>query len=334
MGYRGIVLIVILVFGILFSFFYASSFLNYRIKHSPDAIPISPTVSQEQILAIVEGDYRKKVPGFLEAYLHFHYYNYSQGQEDDEEYQRFLRTIMPGWKLSEIKDNPSLLNLSLVFVHANGSIYRINSQSDTFEKVCDQPSIDCILGRYAELARDRLVYEVGAIVEGANGYDSDVHYIVDAETGRIVYHSPYLNTRPLPHRFLIDNYTQTVNELEQQRDNARFGATIEIVYNASEISATEGNTWKGFDPPDVILTLNNITEDALTITWFNHDTISHTVTSDDGYSDLLGNRLDSGLVESGESYAFVFIEEGPYQYHCRIHPWMKGSISIMPSDFY
>lgn len=45
MGYRGIVLIVILVFGVLFSFFYASSFLNYRTKHSPDVAARNRTIA-------------------------------------------------------------------------------------------------------------------------------------------------------------------------------------------------------------------------------------------------------------------------------------------------
>lgn len=333
MGWRSSVLLVILSFAILFSFMYSSYQLNYAPPHDPNVIPAEPKIMQAQALAIVESEFRKNVPSYREAYLHFQYYNFSrENYENDEEYQSYLRSLVPGWKLSEIKANPSLLSLTLAFVHANGTTYSIDPQTRTFEKVCDQPSMDCVLGKHAgEVAKDRLVYEVGAIVEGSDGYNSDVHYIFDAETGRVIYHIPYLTPRPLPHRLITDN-TRTVNELEQQKENARFGAAIEIEQNASEIAGREGALMRGYKPPDVIVTLYNNT-DAVTITWSNHDAIGHTVTSDDGYSDILGEKLDSGLIEPGGSYTFVFIEEGPYQYHCTIHPWMKGSISIMPSSF-
>jgi plastocyanin len=308
--------------------------MNYRIAHDPDTIPVIPILSQEQALAIVENEYRRNTPGYQEAYLHFQYYNYSKGIEQDEEYQRYLMSLNRGWKLSEIKAEPSLLSLSLFFVHANGTVYSISTENHTFEKVCDKPSIDCPLGRAGETARDRLVYEVGAIVEGSNGYHSDVHYIIDAETGQVVYNIPYFNPRPMPDRFIIvDNNTQTVRELAHRMENARFGASIEIQQNASKMDGGTVQQYRGYNPSEVTVRLLNITTDAVTIIWVNRDDASHTVTSDDGYSDILDNKLDSGLIRPGGEYTFVFIEEGPYQYHCRIHPWMKGSISVMPSDF-
>lgn len=332
MGYQSTLFIVIIVFAILFSLMYASSLINYRVPHEPNTIPTSPIVSQAQALAIVEGEYRKNMRSFHEAYLHFNYYNHSKERAQDEEYQTYLLSLAPGWKLSEVKANPLLLSLTLAFVHANGTIYFIDQPERTFEKVCDKPSIDCPFGNAAETARDRLVYEVGAIVEESDGYDSDVHYIIDAETGRIVYHTPYFNPSSLPHRFIVDNSNRTVNELEQQLENARFGGAVAIVQNASEIAGEEGTSMKGYDPPDVVVNLYNNT-DAITITWLNHDSVGHTVTSDNGYSHILGEKFDSGMIEPGSNYAFVFSEEGTYQYHCRIHPWMKGSISIMPSNF-
>lgn len=335
MGYQSTMLIVILVFMVLFSLIYASSLLNYRISHDSNMIPTLPLLSQIQTLTVIENEFRRNVPSYQEAYLHFQYYNYSKGKEQDEEYQRYLPSLIRTWKLSEIKENPGLLNLNLFFVHANNTIYSINAQNRTYEKVCDKPSIDCPLGRAGEIANDRLVYEVGAIVEGSNGYHSDVHYIIDAETGSIVYHIPYFNPRPMPHRLIIDNYTQTVNELESRIENARFGASIEIVENVSILagSTEHDSNMGGYSPSDVIVLMHNNTSDAVAITWINHDVVGHTVTSDDGYSDILANRLDSGLIRPGEEFTFVFIEEGPYQYHCRIHPWMKGSLSIMPSDY-
>jgi len=304
----------------------ASFSINFRVHHERNAIPTSPILSQAQALAIVESDYRKNVPGYHEAYLHYNYYNFSREKYEDENYQSYLRSLGPGWSPSKINVDPSLLNLTLVFVHANGTIYSIDPQAHTFEKICNKPSADCVLGRAAEYARDRLVYEVGAFVVGSDGYDSDIHYIVDAETGKIVYHIPYFYPIPLPYR-LVNYNNQTINDLRQQIGDARFGAAIEIEQNASEIAK---NTMKGYSPSDVLVILNNNT-DALAITWSNHDTIAHTVTSDDGFSNFQGDRFNSGMIGPGKDYIFVFIDEGAYQYHCSIHPWMKGSISIVPN---
>src|SRR5690606_41184042 len=115
--------------------------------------------------------YRRAVPDFQEAYLHVQYYNFSRDLVDDNEYQLYLRSIAPGWKLSDVKTNPELLSLTLVFVHANGTLYMVDAKDGKFEKICDQPSLNCPLGSFGESARDRLVYEVGAIVEGKDdGY--------------------------------------------------------------------------------------------------------------------------------------------------------------------
>jgi len=58
-----------------------------------------------------------------------------------------------------------------------------------------------------------------------------------------------------------------------------------------------------------------------TITWINQDAIDHTVTSDDG-------GWDSGNIGSGKSYSITLNQPGQYNYHCSIHPFMKGSIIV------
>lgn len=58
------------------------------------------------------------------------------------------------------------------------------------------------------------------------------------------------------------------------------------------------------------------------ITWINEDTVAHTVTSD---SDSI---LNSGTISPGESFSFTFDNAGSINYHCAIHPSMKGSIIV------
>lgn len=59
-----------------------------------------------------------------------------------------------------------------------------------------------------------------------------------------------------------------------------------------------------------------------TVTWFNSDPMSHTVTSD---SD---NILNSPTLSSGESFSFTFSKVGTTDYHCNIHKTMKGKIIV------
>ncbi len=58
------------------------------------------------------------------------------------------------------------------------------------------------------------------------------------------------------------------------------------------------------------------------VTWINDDTVSHTVTSDSG------NLLNSGTISPGQSFSFTFTSAGSINYHCNIHPMMKGSIVV------
>jgi YVTN family beta-propeller protein len=57
------------------------------------------------------------------------------------------------------------------------------------------------------------------------------------------------------------------------------------------------------------------------ITWENQDTITHTITSDQG-------KWDSGNIDPGKSFSVTLSQPGQYEYHCSIHPFMKGTISV------
>ena len=59
-----------------------------------------------------------------------------------------------------------------------------------------------------------------------------------------------------------------------------------------------------------------------TVVWTNRDSVKHTVTSNSG------TELDSKLLNMGESYSHTFTKTGTYQYHCRPHSSMKGTIIV------
>lgn len=58
-----------------------------------------------------------------------------------------------------------------------------------------------------------------------------------------------------------------------------------------------------------------------TVTWTNNDSVTHTVTSDDGV-------FDSGLLPPGMSFSHTFNVPGTFNYHCNIHTTMTGSIEV------
>ncbi len=53
------------------------------------------------------------------------------------------------------------------------------------------------------------------------------------------------------------------------------------------------------------------------VTWTNHDSVTHTVTSNQG--------TFNSSVPPGSNFSFTFTKAGTYAYHCNIHPYI-GSL--------
>jgi plastocyanin len=81
------------------------------------------------------------------------------------------------------------------------------------------------------------------------------------------------------------------------------------------------------DSNTVLINNSTFTPQSLTVgrgtrvLWRNQDSMDHTVTSNNGF-------FDSGNIRSKGSFSFVFSDAGSYQYHCRIHPQMTGTIVV------
>jgi plastocyanin len=59
-----------------------------------------------------------------------------------------------------------------------------------------------------------------------------------------------------------------------------------------------------------------------TITWTNTGAVLHTVTADDG------SAFDSGNLNPKATFTFTPRQAGTIAYHCTLHPWMKGTITV------
>ncbi|WP_458720640.1 PQQ-dependent sugar dehydrogenase [Candidatus Nitrosocosmicus sp. R] len=69
-------------------------------------------------------------------------------------------------------------------------------------------------------------------------------------------------------------------------------------------------------------------EKGQTITWYNGDTISHTVTSGQDNDKDAGEAFDSGAIIPNQYFSMTFDESGEYQYYCIYHPSMVGEIIV------
>ncbi len=64
-----------------------------------------------------------------------------------------------------------------------------------------------------------------------------------------------------------------------------------------------------------------------TVTWTNLDSAAHQVESEE--QGQAGALFVSPPLEQGGTYSYTFIRPGTYHYHCRIHPSMTGTITVI-----
>jgi plastocyanin len=60
------------------------------------------------------------------------------------------------------------------------------------------------------------------------------------------------------------------------------------------------------------------------VTWTNNGAVVHTATADDG------KTFDSGNMQAKATFSYTPAAPGTFPYHCRQHPWMKGTIIVQP----
>jgi plastocyanin len=318
-------LVFALSLGGMFASLYAASVLSEPGHAHFDKIPTQAKVSQLEAIEIIENDLRAKVPELQETRLMFQLYNFSAAEYSAEginQYADYRHKLGYGWTFSHIRESPELLQLPLRFVHANGTVYDIDESARSFEKICDEPSVICPMGRFGTFAKDRLVYAAEVRWEPATEelmYFNEGFYIIDAESGKIVWNSIDYekNRKPIPN---VNYDNRTIRQLFEERLNPPEIAHVDIERGAS-LASNE----RGYLPKEIRVTLGIDSK----VLWTNRDTVMHTVVSDSGYSNPYTGRFESELIELNKAFEYTFFETGEYPYHCDVHPWMIGRVHVV-----
>jgi plastocyanin len=65
-----------------------------------------------------------------------------------------------------------------------------------------------------------------------------------------------------------------------------------------------------------------------TVIWTNQDSAPHTIVSDATPLFSLGAIFTSSQLAQGQQFSFTFNSPGTYLFHCSIHPFMKGTVTV------
>ncbi|VVB54786.1 Copper binding proteins, plastocyanin/azurin family [uncultured archaeon] len=71
-----------------------------------------------------------------------------------------------------------------------------------------------------------------------------------------------------------------------------------------------------FSPQDVRVKVNDV------VVWTNRDSVPHAIVSDSG------GELNSALLNNGETFSHLFKSAEVVNYHCSVHPSMKGTVTV------
>ncbi|HYA82496.1 MAG TPA: hypothetical protein VEH06_03470, partial [Candidatus Bathyarchaeia archaeon] len=84
--------------------------------------------------------------------------------------------------------------------------------------------------------------------------------------------------------------------------------------------AADQNVESYYQPREV--TISNHTS----VTWVNQDSALHTATADNG-------SFDTGIIPIDTNATVIITGSGKLEYHCTIHPWMQGTITVVSSGY-
>ena len=117
--------------------------------------------------------------------------------------------------------------------------------------------------------------------------------------------------------------TVLAHTLEPTTDSIQAPTLSSTLESTSTVEARSGEV--EIEIEDFAFTPATVTvKTGTTVKWGNKDTVSHTVTGDDG-------SWGSTLLNKGDNFSFIFSQAGTYTYHCTPHKSMKGTVVVVSS---
>ena len=106
--------------------------------------------------------------------------------------------------------------------------------------------------------------------------------------------------------------TQAVSQFQNQQNQV--GVPSKVTVNIVE-GASNKNNDQFYVPKEITI------KSGGTVTWENNDKAAHTATGNN-------DQFDSGIISPSQSFSTTLSSSGTVNYHCSIHPWMKGTIHV------
>jgi plastocyanin len=92
-----------------------------------------------------------------------------------------------------------------------------------------------------------------------------------------------------------------------------------LVLAANGVSIVEVGSKYAFQPHDITVAMGD------TVTWTNNSDAPHTVTADD-------ETWGSDQMGEADTFAQTFAAAGTYDYHCAIHDYMTGTVTVLAAS--
>ena len=90
-----------------------------------------------------------------------------------------------------------------------------------------------------------------------------------------------------------------------------------VLASSATVRMTEVDERYHFSPQSVTVSAGD------TVTWRNTTDALHTVTSNSG------GELDSSTIGEGDTFSHTFSAVGTFSYHCTVHSYMMGSVTVL-----
>jgi plastocyanin len=125
----------------------------------------------------------------------------------------------------------------------------------------------------------------------------------------------------------VSNNTSGAYNISTKVDEPPPPANVNIIIAKGSQSPSNG----------VFFNPSNVTVEAgTTATWINEDSVIHTATPGDWQTGTQNKKFETSIIEAGKVGKPIRMpyQEGKIPYYCQLHPFMTGTITIVPRPQY